>query len=230
MQRKRFKSSTFPVIDQELYQWFLRMRPINVELSCDLLIHQAKLIAASKNVDNFKASKGYFEGFKSRYNIAFKKLHGEGAAVKLSTTGLLRFHILQPNIPRATFSTHPKIQLKSIRLVFFPPNVISRSQPMDMGVIHSLKTNYKNGLQQRRFQLLNVGLDVHPINLLDAIILLKKTGLDGVAASVIVNCFRKAGFSMNLQEPEVLCITDQENDEAEPGVYTDDSLLTSAPM
>ena len=35
---------------------------------------------------------------------------------------------------------------------------------------------------------------------------------------------------MNLQEPEVLCITDQENEEAESVVYTDDSLLTSAPM
>ena len=35
---------------------------------------------------------------------------------------------------------------------------------------------------------------------------------------------------MNLQEPEVLYITDQENEEAEPVVNTDDSLLTSAPM
>ena len=33
---------------------------------------------------------------------------------------------------------------------------------------------------------------------------------------------------MNLQEPEVLCTTDQENEEAGPAVYTDDSLLTSA--
>ena len=82
MQRKRFEPSTFPEVNQELYQWFLRMRANKVELSCDLLIHQAKLIAASKNVDNFKASKGYVERFKSCYNIAFKKLHGEGAAVK----------------------------------------------------------------------------------------------------------------------------------------------------
>ena len=81
MQRKRFKPSSFPEIDQELYQWFFRMRANNVELSCDLLIHQAKLIAASKNVDIFKASKGYVEGFKSRYNVVSKKLHGEGAAV-----------------------------------------------------------------------------------------------------------------------------------------------------
>ena len=81
MQRKCFKPSTFPEIDQELYQWFLRMRANKVELSSDLLIHQAKSIAASENVDNFKASKGYIEGFKSRYNIVFKKLHGEGAAV-----------------------------------------------------------------------------------------------------------------------------------------------------
>ena len=72
MQRKRFKPSTFPEIDQELYQWFLQMGANKVELSCELMIHQAKLINASKNVDSFKASKGYVEGFKSRYNIAFK--------------------------------------------------------------------------------------------------------------------------------------------------------------
>ena len=35
---------------------------------------------------------------------------------------------------------------------------------------------------------------------------------------------------MNLQEAEVLCITDQQHEEAEPVVYSDDSLLTSAPM
>ena len=35
---------------------------------------------------------------------------------------------------------------------------------------------------------------------------------------------------MNLQEPKVLCITDQENEEAEPVVYIDGNLLTSAPM
>ena len=81
MQRKSFKPSTFPEIDQELYQWFLRKRANKVELSCNLLIHLAKLIDASKNVDNFRASKGYVEGFKNRYNIAFKKLHGEGAAM-----------------------------------------------------------------------------------------------------------------------------------------------------
>ena len=81
MQRKRFKPSTFPEFDQELYQWFLRMRANKVKLSCDLLIHQAKLIAVSKNVDNFKASKGFVEEFKSRCNLVFKKHHGEGAAV-----------------------------------------------------------------------------------------------------------------------------------------------------
>ena len=80
MQRKRFNPSTFPEFDHELYQWFLRMRANKVKL-CDLLIHQAKLIAASKNVDNFKASKGCVEEFKSRNNLAFKKHHGEGSAV-----------------------------------------------------------------------------------------------------------------------------------------------------
>ena len=96
MQSKRFKPSTFVETDQELYQWFLRMRAKKVELSSEFMIHQAKLIAASENVDNFKTSKGYVEGFKSRYNIALKKTSRRGYCCehKLSTTGLLRSHIL----------------------------------------------------------------------------------------------------------------------------------------
>ena len=38
---------------------------------------------------------------------------------------------------------HPKVEnLKAIGLVFLPPNTISKTQPMDQGVIRSLKAKY----------------------------------------------------------------------------------------
>ena len=39
---------------------------------------------------------------------------------------------------------------KNIDLKFFPPNITSRAQPMDMGIIHSLKSHYKNALSKRK--------------------------------------------------------------------------------
>ena len=40
--------------------------------------------------------------------------------------------------------THPIIEgLKAVELVFLPPNTTSKTQPMDQGVIRSLKVKYR---------------------------------------------------------------------------------------
>lgn len=44
---------------------------------------------------------------------------------------------------------HPPLEslkIKNLRVVFFPPNITSVCQPMDMGIIANLKSNYKNYL------------------------------------------------------------------------------------
>ena len=46
---------------------------------------------------------------------------------------------------------HPPLEslkLKNLRVVFFPPNITSVCQPMDMGIIANLKSNYKNYLSR----------------------------------------------------------------------------------
>ena len=57
--------------------------------------------------------------------------------------------------------------LKNSEIIFFPPNVTALCQPMDMGIIHALKTRYKNALCREK----NIHLENNTpfrINLLDA--------------------------------------------------------------
>ncbi len=37
-------------------------------------------------------------------------------------------------------TAHPFVRLSNVKLIFLPPNTTSRLQPMDMGVIHSIKS------------------------------------------------------------------------------------------
>lgn len=84
--RKRFKKSLFDDVDEELYEYFLKMRKKNAELSTNDIKSKALEIAIGKNYGDFKASNGFIRCFKSRYNIKFKDLHGEGGSVDLVTT------------------------------------------------------------------------------------------------------------------------------------------------
>lgn len=46
-------------------------------------------------------------------------------------------------------TAHVKINLKNVRLEFLPPNCTSKLQPLDLGVIHAFKVNYRKQLVQR---------------------------------------------------------------------------------
>ena len=58
--------------------------------------------------------------------------------------------------------------LKSIGLIFLPPNTTSKLQPMDQGVICSLKAYYKALAFQRLVVAIDKGKDVPVFSILDA--------------------------------------------------------------
>jgi hypothetical protein len=106
---------------------------------------------------------------------------------------------------------HPPIEhlnhLQSIQVIFFPPNVTSMCQPMDMGIIANLKVNYKNYLSKSK----NLHLEndqVFNVNVLDAMYFLKKSWED-VKPSTIQHCFNKAQF---IRKTVVVQIADVPND------------------
>lgn len=96
--------------------------------------------------------------------------------------------------------SHPKITkaLKSIRVVFLPPNMTSKLQPMDQGIINNLKQHYRKRILRKTLAAMEDG-DVSRVTLLDAISILSKAWNSDVQQATIKNCFTKAGFKKEVQ-------------------------------
>ena len=66
------------------------------------------------------------------------------------------------------YPAHPTINyLKSIKLIFLPPNTTSKLQPIDQGVIRSLKAYYKALALQRVVLAINKGKNLSVFSILD---------------------------------------------------------------
>lgn len=96
---------------------------------------------------------------------------------------------------------HPKIEnLNSIKLVFMPPNTSSKLQPMDQGIIHSLKSHYRQALLVKIIQGMDAATPFKP-SILDAINLIHRAW-QKVTIQTIKNCYKHAGFYVNITENE----------------------------
>ena len=90
---------------------------------------------------------------------------------------------------------HPDIGgLASIQLFFLPPNTTSHLQPMDQGVIRSLKAKYRRRAVQRMIDEIDKEKEITKISILDAMKYLAQSW-ESVSSQTIVNCFSKAGFT-----------------------------------
>ena len=68
---------------------------------------------------------------------------------------------------------HPQLHgLQNVRLAFLPPNITARTQPMDAGVIKSLKENYRAELEKKHLAAFELGTQVK-INVLSAMKVLR---------------------------------------------------------
>ncbi|XP_054717478.1 tigger transposable element-derived protein 4-like [Uloborus diversus] len=79
--RKKLRKSNFQDIEDALLKWFRFARTNNVPISGLILKEKALEIAKEFEEENFSASNGWIERFKDRYNLSFKKVCGEAAAV-----------------------------------------------------------------------------------------------------------------------------------------------------
>ena len=93
--------------------------------------------------------------------------------------------------------SHPFVELSNIKLIFLPPNTTSVLQPMDAGVIHSVKSQYRVMLCQKLIALMEVkpNPSTKDFNLFDSLLMLEKSWSE-VSVTTIENCFRKCGFSL----------------------------------
>lgn len=90
---------------------------------------------------------------------------------------------------------HPAITgLDFVILKFLPPNTTAMTQPMDQGIIWSLKSHYKKMLMERSINSMDSG-EPFQFSLLDALFMVR-TAWNQVTEETIARCFAKAGFDI----------------------------------
>ncbi|XP_045482042.1 tigger transposable element-derived protein 4-like [Harmonia axyridis] len=94
---------------------------------------------------------------------------------------------------------HPCVEnLRSIKLVFLPPNMNAILQPMNQGIIACFKSHYKKIFLSNLFSHLDNG-EKFKFSLLDAIFALNRSW-NLVSSKTISNCYRHAGFYPEYEE------------------------------
>ena len=91
---------------------------------------------------------------------------------------------------------HPNIELSNVKLVYFPPNTTSNLQPLDQGIIKTMKSFYRQMLLRRVIKSVEDGLDPAQvaISVLDACIWIADA-VKRIRPESIVACFNRCGFS-----------------------------------
>ena len=98
---------------------------------------------------------------------------------------------------------HPIVEgLKATELVFLPPNTTSKTQPMDQGVIRSLKVKYHRKIIKRLIRAVDMKKKLPQTSILDAMQLLQSAWSE-VSELTIKNCFRKSGISEKSAEQAI---------------------------
>ncbi|XP_057327621.1 tigger transposable element-derived protein 4-like [Microplitis mediator] len=107
--------------------------------------------------------------------------------------------------------------LEYIKVVFLPPNITSVLQPLDQGVIKSLKMHYRKLLVINLLQRIEKK-EEEKFTILDAIFMISQAW-QNVTQRTIANCFKHAGFI----DPSVCTLIDK--DEISPASEKDNVSL-----
>lgn len=88
--RLRFIPAKYNRLEESLYQWVCGMRSQSVTLPPMYVKQKALEIAKVKNIEEFTASNGWYEGFIKRYQLKSIQLFGEGGSLDKSDPALLQ--------------------------------------------------------------------------------------------------------------------------------------------
>ena len=103
---------------------------------------------------------------------------------------------------------HPHVEgLQAVELIFLPPNITSKLQPMDQGVIRSLKAKYRSAVVKLYITRIESGKELPKISILDAMKFLVQAW-NRVSKDTFQNCFKRAGISKDAKTDAVEEIDD----------------------
>ena len=98
---------------------------------------------------------------------------------------------------------HPHVEgLQAVELIFLPPNTTSKLQPMDQGVIRSLKAKYRSAVVKLYITRIETRDELSKISILDAMKFLVQAW-NRASKDTIQNCFKRAGISKDAQTDAV---------------------------
>jgi transcriptional regulator with XRE-family HTH domain len=66
-------------LDQRVYDWFIAARSRNIPITGPIIQEKARIVSSVLGMEEFKASNGWLESFRTRHNISFRLLSGESA-------------------------------------------------------------------------------------------------------------------------------------------------------
>ena len=101
------------------------------------------------------------------------------------------------------FPAYPEIKnLTNINLIFLPPNTTSALQPMDQGVIRSLKAHYRKKVVRLCIKAVESNKLLPKISILQALKHLASSW-NAVSEETTVNCFKKSDITQSNQQAAV---------------------------
>ena len=84
--KRKVKGDLSQSINDNVYEWFTAQRSKNIPISGPILQEYARKVAMDldDSSDKFKASNGWLDRFRTRYNIQFRAISGESRSVDQS--------------------------------------------------------------------------------------------------------------------------------------------------
>ena len=79
--RKNMRIGQNDNLEKALFSWFKKMRTNNLPVNGTVVKEKAISYAKELQIEGFKASNGWFERWKSRFNVSFKAIAGEEKSV-----------------------------------------------------------------------------------------------------------------------------------------------------
>ncbi|XP_052217900.1 tigger transposable element-derived protein 4-like [Dreissena polymorpha] len=111
---------------------------------------------------------------------------------------------------------HPEVSnLRAVTLVFLPPNTTSILQPMDQGIIRSLKIGYRKRVVLKKLKALDADT-TYRISILDSLHMMKAAWND-VKSTTNVNCYRRAGL-VPVSEPSKAPVAEDDEDDPDDDI------------
>lgn len=99
-------------------------------------------------------------------------------------------------------TSHSKLSLDNVKLIFLPPNTTSHSQPLDQGIIQNFKMIYRGFLVKRILTFIDSGYSFQEIQknitIANALIWIA-AAWKKLSPNTIKKCFSKVGFLQNNQ-------------------------------